>query len=297
MNSHESIEQFFERRGNRNDHPGDFYVYLVDDTHPPHPAPLTRRNYYKISLLLEGEAIIHYAHRSIPVKGNTIIFSNPMIPYTWQRISARQRYYFCLFSASFVNNRLKHESPAEASIFKIQGDHVLFPDMAAAGRITGLFEMMMQETKGHYTHKDDVLRNYVQLLIHEGLKIAPPVASYIPITSADRLTELFLELLVRQFPITSVHDRINIKTAAAFATQLSVHVNYLNKSVKAVTGKTTTELISEHLANEAGYLLRHTHWDVAQIGYCLGFEHASNFNTFFRKMTGETPQQFRRKLQ
>jgi AraC-like DNA-binding protein len=93
--------------------------------------------------------------------------------------------------------------------------------------------------------------------------------------------------------INTTHDRIRIKTAAGFATQLSVHVNYLNKAVKSVTGKTTTELIAAHLVKEAGSLLQHTIWDIAQIGYCLGFEHASNFNTFFRKMTGETPKHFR----
>lgn len=219
-----------------------------------------------------------------------------MIPYAWQRTSEHQHYYFCLFTEAFVNNHLKRESPAESSLFTIQGNHVLFPDEQAVASITGIFEMMLKEAKGNYKYKHDVLRNHVQLLIHESLKVTPPVNAYTPTTSADRITELFLELLARQFPINTTHDRIRIKTAAGFATQLSVHVNHLNKLVKSVTGKTTTELIAAHLAKEAGTLLQHTNWDVAQIGYCLGFEHASNFNIFFRKMTGETPKHFREKL-
>lgn len=289
MNSHESIERFFKRRGKAYDGFGSFHAYRVDDTHPAHPSPFTRRDYYKISVLLEGEAILTYADRTIPVKNGTVIFSNPMIPYAWQRISEKQTYYFCLFTEQFVNNQLKRESPAESSFFKVQGDHVLFPDEPATERIAGIFEMMLKEAEGHYKYKYDALRNYVQLLIHEALKIAPPVDSYTRTTSADRITELFLELLARQFPVTSTHDRILIKTAAGFAAHLSVHVNYLNKSVKTVTDKTTTELIAGHLAKEAKALLRHTSWDVAEIGYCLGFGHASNFNIFFRKMTGETP--------
>lgn len=294
MNSHEHIEHFFERQGKAYDSLGGFHVHRLEDIYLNNPSRYARRDYYKIALLLEGEAIVNYAHRSIPVKHAALIFSNPMIPYAWQRISEKQAGYFCLFTEQFVNHQLKNESPAESPFFKVQGDHVLFPDTPATERIAGIFKMMLKEAEGDYKYKYDALRNYVQLLIHEALKITPPEDSYTRTTSAERITELFLELLARQFPITAAHDRIRIRTAAGFAAQLAVHVNYLNRSVKAVTGNTTTRLIAEHLAREAKALLQHTNWDVAEIGYCLGFEHASNFNIFFRKMTGETPNHLRR---
>jgi len=294
MSSYESIGRFFQRRGKSAGIPDSFYVYRVEDKHPTPPSPFMRRDYYKIALMLEGEAILTYADRTIPVKNGAIIFSNPMIPYAWQPVSKKRTYFFCLFTEPFVNNRLKNENPVESSLFKIQGDHVLFPDEPAIQRMTRIFESMLQEAEGNYRYKHDVLRNYIQLLIHEALKITPPTSSYTRTTSAERIAELFLELLTRQFPITSPNDRIRIRTAAGFAAQLSVHVNYLNRSVKAVTGRTTTGLIAEHMVKEARTLLLHTGWDVAEIGYCLGFGHASNFNTFFRKMTGETPNLFRK---
>jgi AraC-like DNA-binding protein len=34
---------------------------------------------------------------------------------------------------------------------------------------------------------------------------------------------------------------------------------------------------------------------VAEIGYGLGFEHASNFNSFFKKSTGQPPNQYRQR--
>lgn len=295
MKSHEHVERFLERQGKASNGFDTCQVYRLDETPPENRSPFTRRDYYKIALLQEGEAILTYADRTIPVRNGALVFSNPMIPYAYQRISEKQSGYFCLFTEQFVNNQLKNESPAASSLFKVQGDHVLFPDEPAKEKIAGIFEMMLKEAEGHYKYKYDALRNYIQLLIHEALKIAPPVDSYTRTTSAERITELFLELLTRQFPCISVRDQIRIKTAAGFATHLSVHVNYLNRSVKTVTGKTTTELIADHLAKEAKALLQHTNWDVAQIGYCLGFGHASNFNIFFRRMTGETPNHFRGK--
>ncbi|TDW96256.1 helix-turn-helix domain-containing protein [Dinghuibacter silviterrae] len=295
MQTRERVDRFLERWGKAQDKASGFHVYRLDDTPVSDRSPLMRRDYYKISLLLEGAAVIAFADRTIPIKGAALIFSNPMIPYAWQRVSEKQTGYFCLFTEAFLNNQVRNESPAGSSFFRAQGDHVLFPDPLAAERIAAVFGMMLQEVEGVYAYKYDVLRSHVQLLIHEAHKMTPPVDAYTPTTSADRITEVFLTLLARQFPIASTHDRIRIKTAAGFAEQLSVHVNHLNKSVKAVTGKTTTEWIVEHIVKEAKALLQHTTWDVAEIGYCLGFAHATNFSIFFKKMVGETPHHFRQK--
>ena len=293
MNTHENIHRFLERWGLPAEDAGPFNVYRIGDMLPDDRSPFGRRGYYKISLLLEGESSLIYADHTIPVKTPAIVFSNPLIPYRWERHTEKQDGYFCLFTEKFVTHELKTTSPAESPLFRVQGHHVLFPDEPATERIITIYEQMLNEAAGHYNHKDDVLRNHIQLLIHEALKITPPAEAFARTTSTERITQLFLELLARQFPVTTVHDTIRLKTAAAFASQLSIHVNYLNRAVKTVTGKTTTQWISEHLAMEAQYLLRHTHWDMAEIGYCLGFGHASNFTTFFRRMTGKSPQQFR----
>ncbi|NLR82775.1 AraC family transcriptional regulator [Chitinophaga eiseniae] len=295
MNSREQITQFFTRHGVPHSPNEIFQVQLVEGDHPPRPSSLMRRDYYKIALLLEGEAIITYADRSIQAKSGTLIFSNPLIPYAWQRVTEKQRYYYCLFTEAFLHNRLKREIPAAASFFKVQGDHILFPDTTARERIIHIFDLMLQEAAGDYAHKHDVWRSHLQLLIHEAHKIMPPDSEYTKTTSAARITELFLELLARQFPLSDARQQVRLKAASEFAAQLSLHVNYLNKSVKAVTGHTTTELIAQHMAKEARAMLQNTRWDVAQIGYCLGFGHASNFNAFFRRMTGETPHHFREK--
>jgi AraC-like DNA-binding protein len=68
-----------------------------------------------------------------------------------------------------------------------------------------------------------------------------------------------------------------------------LHVNYLNRSVKEVTGKPTTSHISERIITEARALLQQTDWNIADIAYALGFEYPTYFNNFFKKMTGTNP--------
>ncbi|MCH5683083.1 helix-turn-helix domain-containing protein [Niabella sp. W65] len=86
---------------------------------------------------------------------------------------------------------------------------------------------------------------------------------------------------------------MTLKTPSDYAQALSVHINHLNRSVKETTGKTTSEQIAARIAKEAGALLQHTDWNIADIAYSLGFEYPSYFTNFFRKHTGKSPNQLR----
>jgi AraC family transcriptional activator of pobA len=139
-----------------------------------------------------------------------------------------------------------------------------------------------------------LMRTYIQTIIHESLKLVPAAPSYQPGTSAARLSASFLELLDRQFPIASPQHTLPLRNANEFARQLAVHTNHLNKALREVTGQTTTAHIAAKIVAEAQALLQHSDWSLAEIGYCLGFEHASNFNLFFKKHTGQSPSRYRR---
>jgi AraC-like DNA-binding protein len=104
---------------------------------------------------------------------------------------------------------------------------------------------------------------------------------------------LFIELLERQFPIESQNQKLALRTAKDYADRLSVHVNHLNKVLKENTGKTTTEIISSRITQEAKILLKQTDWNISEIAYCLGFEQLAHFSNFFRKQTSIAPNLFR----
>lgn len=140
-----------------------------------------------------------------------------------------------------------------------------------------------------YPSKYDLLRNYLRILMHEALKIAPENLQEINGGAATRITNQFMELLERQFPIDSPGQFLRLKTANDFAKTLAVHTNHLNRSVKEVTNKTTTQHISDRVLKEAQALLKHTDWSIAQIAAGLGFEEPAYFTNFFKKHTGSSP--------
>lgn len=296
MKTVETTNEFYRRFTNDNALPGKVNVYKIEDFQKTTPLPHYRRDFYKISLLTKGKGIISYADRSFTVNQAILTFSNPLIPYSWEPALKNEEGYFCLFKEDFMDHSLRAESLAQSPLFKVGGEHVLFPDNTTVSFLKAIFEKMMDELHSPYANKYELLRSYVQILIHEGLKIKPADASIHPGHSSERISHLFLELLERQFPVASPHDPIKLKSAGQLAEQLAVHPNHLNRAIRETTGKTTSELIAARIIKEAKALLIHSDWDITSIGYSLGFDHSSNFNLYFKKNTGENPSNFRRRL-
>ena len=151
----------------------------------------------------------------------------------------------------------------------------------------------MEEQQTNYAYKDDLIRNYIHLIIHEALKLQPSENYDQNKNAAARLTAVFLELLKRQFPVETMDRPLLLKTAQDYASKLNVHVNYLNRAVKEVTGKPTTAHIADRIISEAKALLQHTTWNIADIAYALGFEYPTYFNNYFKRITGTNPKALR----
>ncbi len=81
-----------------------------------------------------------------------------------------------------------------------------------------------------------------------------------------------------------------------YARQLDITPNHLNKSVKAVTGRTAITVLNEMSIQEAKMQLRYTSLSISDIAFQLGFEDLSYFSRFFKKTTGMTPMEYRRNL-
>ncbi|MDF7815792.1 AraC family transcriptional regulator [Hymenobacter sp. YC55] len=273
---------------------GQANVFRLEDVMAPsaEPVPYSRRDFYKITLI-RGCNVYHYADKSLAVNEPTLLFFNPQVPYTWQSLSDDTSGFFCIFREEFFTG-WGNPSLLELPLFR-PGGETAFPLTATQdAEVSALYEKMLTELNSDYSLKYDLLRNYVSEVIHYALKLRPSEVRYQHPDAKSRLTAVFLELLERQFPIEFPSRRFGLRSARDVAQQLAVHVNHLNRCVRDTTGKTTTEHIAERLTSEAHALLRHTDWNIAEIGYSLGFDEPAHFTYFFKKQTGLAPSGVRR---
>lgn len=268
-----------------------FKVYEVDlPTNRPHPY--TRRDFYKI-VLSTGHLVIHYADRSLELQGTSLFFANPHVPYSVERLADVQTGYACVFSEEFLKPHDRSESLQQSPLFKIGGTPIFLLNDDQKATITAIFQKMLAEQDTDYAFKGELIRTYINLIIHETLKLQPSEGFVKPQNAAARIAALFLELLERQFPIESPNRPLTLRTAQDYALRLSVHVNHLNRAVKEVTGRPTTAHIADRVVSEAKALLQHTDWSISEIAYGLGYDYPTYFNNFFKKMTGASPKSFR----
>lgn len=296
-----SIEDFY--KGSNADLPegmskdiGHFNVFetetLFNKVTGERTMPYNRRLYYKISLI-KGRNRAEYADKIIDIQDSALLFATPKIPYRWVPQDNNQGGMFCIFTDDFLSknkigiklDELPIFQPGQLPVFQLNKEEV--------EELEPIFKKMLKELAGDYVFKYDLIRTLVLELIHYGQKLQPMSVLNASQNAAERISGLFLELLERQFPIESSHQRLTLRTAKDYADRLAVHVNHLNKVLKEMTGQTTTALIGNRIVQEAKILLKQTDWTISEISYILGFDEIAHFSNFFKRKTSFTPVAFR----
>lgn len=276
---------------------GHFNVFnikeLIEKNKDKPVMPYDRRAYYKISLI-KGKNKVEYADKIIEINKNALLFATPKIPYHYIAQDKDQSGIFCVFTSEFFTNNKFGFDIDDLPLFKSDICPIFQLTDDEVNTIELIFNKIQAEINSEYSYKYDLIRNYVAELIHFGQKSQPISALYSKHNSASRVTSLFLELLERQFPIESINQKIELKTASHFADRLSIHVNHLNKVLKEITGISTKNLISDRITTEAKILLKQTDWTISEIAYSLGFEEIAHFSNFFKKQSSLTPLAFRK---
>ncbi len=185
----------------------------------------SRKDFYKICLTT-GQSIINYADRSFDTKGTILFFANPNVPYSWETVSRTYVGYTCLFSEDFYKPSDRSESLQQSPLFKVGGTPIFYIAEEKREFLNGIFRNMIAEQSTDYAFKDDLTRNYINLIIHEALKLQPAENFDQVKNAAHRITNVFLELLERQFPIEGSDRPLQLRTAKDYATNLGLHVNW-----------------------------------------------------------------------
>jgi AraC-like DNA-binding protein/mannose-6-phosphate isomerase-like protein (cupin superfamily) len=103
--------------------------------------------------------------------------------------------------------------------------------------------------------------------------------------TTNQLLHLFKQLLNKHY--TSMH------MVSDYASKLNVTADYLNKTVKSITGKSAKDHIQSKIIIEAKRSLLFSEISSKELAYELGFEESAHFNNFFKKITAQTPSEFR----
>jgi AraC family transcriptional activator of pobA len=274
-------------------HTGHFNVFKSDAYvgTSAKPAPYIRREYYKIGLFY-GRSEINFADKVIRIEKQGLLFTSPQIPYSNNDRSHIRSGFFCVFNQQFFDHYGKLD---DYPVYKPEGTQAIELSDDQAQTVESIYRRMFDEIDSNYSYKYDVLRTLVLELIHFALKLQPleAIQEKHQYNASERIASLFIQLVERQYPIDDMNYKVTLRSANDFARQLNIHVNHLNRALKEMTGKTTTQIIAERKMKEAKILLKQSNWSVSEIAFALGFVEVAHFNAFFKKQLDLTPLHFR----
>lgn len=248
--------------------------------------PSQRRNFYKISLVNQGQGVLYYGDQCLQVRDHSLIFFNPNTPYSWFADTSQQTGYFLTFDGAFLATN-RQTNLLNAAPFRNDDCPVYAYSPEQAPLLAFLFEQLLSEQGNETLAKQAELQNYVELIILQGLK-ARPLIEKADRAAPVRISAQFITLLQQQF-----NPQNKLFSPLDYADELSIHVNHLNRWVKSATGKTTQQHINQQKILEARSQLLQTDARISEVAYKLGFNHPSSFNHFFKKHQGISPKLFR----
>lgn len=255
-----------------------------------------RKDLYRICLVT-GESRVYFADKSVDLSGTCLFFGNINTPYSWEIVSDNQIGYGCLFTEDFLKGAEYFDNVGSLSVFNIGNIPVYeLKDETQIANVNFIFKRILEENGGDYSKRQEMVRSFICILVHEALKSRAVVGNTeltAHVTASQRISALFLRLLDTQFPVENKRRSIQFTKPTDFAGQLGVHPNYLNRVLKKETGKTILKVINERIITEARILLQHTDWTISEISHCLGFEYHSHFDSVFKKITGLSPSVYR----
>lgn len=90
--------------------------------------------------------------------------------------------------------------------------------------------------------------------------------------------------------------KYGLPSVAYFAEKANLSAGYFSDLIRKETGITPKDMIANHMISEAKHRLATSETDISGIAYDLGFEYPAHFTRMFKRMTGESPTQYRIKL-
>ncbi|WP_111707400.1 helix-turn-helix domain-containing protein [Lutibacter citreus] len=220
---------------------------------------------------------------------NTIAFNSPLQLFSVQTFEGKPgtEGYSLLFSSDFFEpNKHQYEIQHEYPYFKLNSSPSYKLIQTDLPLIKNLFDTIYEEFHKNDTHKVELVRSYLIVLLLQIKRVVGNASGIIKLKRYQEITADFEELILK--------ETAKFKTIAAYAEKLNITPIYLSECVKKTTGLTSKKVLSNYMTLRAKALLQQTTKSVAEIGYNMGFDEPTNFIKFFKNNEGITPAAFRK---
>ncbi|WP_439487715.1 AraC family transcriptional regulator [Algoriphagus sp.] len=249
-----------------------------------------KHDFYIIVVFTQGKGSHTIDFKTYEVGSGSVFFLSPGQVHSW-KLSTDSDGHILFFSADFYTATFSRKRLNEYSLFN---SILEYPRMeigsSQAKEIISFMEKINKENSQPDLFTKDLLRNYIDVLLLFFYRFKSSKASFSKREKLSHNQFQELELLI------DTHFKKH-REVSFYADQMNISMKQLNTISKHTVSKTSSQLILDRVILEAQRLLIHSELNISEIAYELEFEDASYFSRLFKKKTGDTPEQFRNKLE
>ena len=198
-------------------------------------------------------------------------------------------------SNEFIFNVFANHPPFSPSYINFKNLHLVTPiERDFSKQLMKCMESIMEDV----SDKDNIYRE--KIVVDEIKILYMRMANYFekivipkegPMKVKDRQSAIFMQLMM------TLHDYAATEHAVAFyANKLCISQQYLGRVCRAITGHSAYEVVSRAVLSEIKRELAHQDLTLQQVTTRLNFSDQAVFTKFFKRQTGITPLQYRKKL-
>lgn len=221
------------------------------------------------------------------LKANSIAVIYPEVYFQITEQSADCRFFFVGFSKNLVRSTylFSHTIKHTPYIFERPVLH-LEPKVAEIFR--DYMKLMIKSLRVEdFMNEIQINLTYSQLILLLGNIYQRDIPQFEP-SHYSRNQEIVKELvrIVIQYYKTE-------RNVSFYAEKMHLSPQHLSTTIKKITGKTLTDIISSFIIRDAQAKLRSTGMTIQEIAYSLNFPDISFFGKYFKRYTGMSPKQYR----
>jgi AraC-like DNA-binding protein len=249
-----------------------------------------RHDFYEVLYLSCGSGYHIIDSNKYKIKPPCVFFLSPGQTHNLELSHDIDGYIF-LFTAEFylINQKNKNRLLEFPFFFSVDQENppLYLPNEDDNNFLKNLFYRACNEIDRDEIPSEEVIRSLLDLVLLTCNQLYPDEYKKVQKGKGHILVKNFLRLIEENY---QNNLRVN-----DYAEKLAITSNHLTQLVKQITGKTSVELIREKILVEVKRLLLHTNYTVSEIAVLLNFPDQSYFTKFFKKQTGITPLQYRKK--
>jgi len=248
-----------------------------------------RHTFYHAMMFTSGAGTHTIDFKTFAVKPYQIYFMTPGQVHGWQ-FEGQVEGYVLNFSVNFLQSFLQKPDYLEQFPFfsgEVDESVIDLPE-ALHQPVSAIFEAMLQEGEKRERLSVDMIQ---VLMIQLFIQVAR-----ISLERSSHQTSNYNYLLLRNFQKLIEKHYNKLKLPKEYAELLFITPNHLNALCNSTLGMSAGEVIRNRVILEAKRLLTNKDMTITEIAYLLNFTDNSYFTKFYKKHTGQTPEEFRRSM-